>query len=358
MPTPSSLLVIVVTLCLLGSPLVAPFKLPRNMTLPAVFAFGDSIIDPGNNNGLLTVAKSNFHPYGRDFYGRVATGRFSNGRVPSDFLAEAIGVKDTLPAYLDPSLDTCDLLTGVSFASGAAGYDPLSAQLALVFSMSDQLNLFREYIGKIRAEVGDERTRTIISESLYVVCTGSNDITNTYFSIPVRSFVYDIPSYAGFIAELASEFLQELYGIGARRIGVLSLPPAGCLPSQRTIKGGTDRDCFEPANRLASLANSKIQSKIRSLGSNLLDAKIVFLDIYYPLMNIIQHPAPYGFTYADVGCCGTGKIEVSVLCNNFDDPSTCKDAKEYVFWDSYHPTEATYRLLVSHLLDKYAHEFY
>ncbi|KAI4381782.1 hypothetical protein MLD38_007825 [Melastoma candidum] len=151
---------------------------------------------------------------------------------------------------------------------------------------------------------------------------------------------------------------QELYGIGARRIGVLSLPPAGCLPSQRTIKGGTNRDCFAPANRLASLANTKIQSEIRSLRSNLPDAKMVFLDIYYPLMNIIQHPARYGFTYANVGCCGTGKIEVSVLCNDFDDPRTCKDAKEYVFWDSYHPTEATYRLLVSRLLDKYGHEFY
>jgi hypothetical protein len=40
-------------------------------------------------------------------------------------------VKKLLPAYLDPNLQLQDLLTGVSFASGGAGYDPLTSQLAV-----------------------------------------------------------------------------------------------------------------------------------------------------------------------------------------------------------------------------------
>jgi hypothetical protein len=48
--------------------------------------FGDSIVDPGNNNNRLTEAKANFPPYGQDFPGGVATGRFSNGLVPGDLL--------------------------------------------------------------------------------------------------------------------------------------------------------------------------------------------------------------------------------------------------------------------------------
>ena len=52
----------------------------------AAFIFGDSIVDPGNNNHRLTEAKANFPPYGQDFPGGKPTGRFSNGRVPGDML--------------------------------------------------------------------------------------------------------------------------------------------------------------------------------------------------------------------------------------------------------------------------------
>jgi len=54
--------------------------------IPAVFAFGDSIVDPGNNNEILTIIKANFPPYGKDFKDGKPTGRFSNGRIPTDFL--------------------------------------------------------------------------------------------------------------------------------------------------------------------------------------------------------------------------------------------------------------------------------
>ena len=61
-------------------------KLPDNETVPALIVFGDSIVDPGNNNDLVSVAKCNFPPYGRDFIGGIPTGRFSNGKIPSDFI--------------------------------------------------------------------------------------------------------------------------------------------------------------------------------------------------------------------------------------------------------------------------------
>lgn len=44
---------------------------------------------------------------------------------------EELGIKGVLPAYLDPNLKPEDLLTGVNFASGAAGYDPLTSQLSV-----------------------------------------------------------------------------------------------------------------------------------------------------------------------------------------------------------------------------------
>ena len=64
----------------------AVIQIPNNETVPAVIMFGDSIVDTGNNNGLTSVVKCDFPPYGRDFNGGMPTGRFSNGKVPSDFL--------------------------------------------------------------------------------------------------------------------------------------------------------------------------------------------------------------------------------------------------------------------------------
>lgn len=61
-------------------------RLPPNVTVPAIFGFGDSIIDAGNNNNVKTVIKCNYPPYGQDFMGGLATGRFSNGRIPTDLL--------------------------------------------------------------------------------------------------------------------------------------------------------------------------------------------------------------------------------------------------------------------------------
>ncbi|KAF4354888.1 hypothetical protein F8388_013837, partial [Cannabis sativa] len=54
-------------------------------SVSAVIMFGDSIVDTGNNNNnILSPARSNFPPYGRDFIGSKPTGRYSNGKVPSD----------------------------------------------------------------------------------------------------------------------------------------------------------------------------------------------------------------------------------------------------------------------------------
>lgn len=53
--------------------------------VPAILIFGDSVVDVGNNNNMLTLIKANFPPYGRDFVSHRPTGRFSNGKLATDF---------------------------------------------------------------------------------------------------------------------------------------------------------------------------------------------------------------------------------------------------------------------------------
>lgn len=52
----------------------------------AMFVFGDSIVDTGNNNFLNSIAKANYWPYGCDSPSRFPSGRFSNGKTVVDFM--------------------------------------------------------------------------------------------------------------------------------------------------------------------------------------------------------------------------------------------------------------------------------
>ncbi|XP_071722097.1 GDSL esterase/lipase EXL3-like [Rutidosis leptorrhynchoides] len=328
-----------------------------NLTFPAIIVFGDSIVDPGNNNYLKTIARCDFPPYGRDLAGGKPTGRFSNGKIAPDFAAEIFGIKDLIPPYLDPNLKIEDLVTGVSFASGGAGYDPITANFGPAFSLSDQLDMFRQYLSKIKSAAGEEKAAHILSQGLFMVVVGSNDISNTYYGTPIRNSKYDTNSYTDFITGYASSFLQELYEIGARKMAVFGAPPIGCVPSQRTIYGGIERECSDKENKLALLFNSKLHSVIDRLNRQFSDSKIVYVDVYYSLLSIIQNAAQYGFEVTTKGCCGTGSIEVTVLCNSLKIGYSCPDASKYIFWDSFHPTERTYEILTREILQKYQNNF-
>lgn len=59
---------------------------------PSILVFGDSTVDPGNNNRLRTSAKANFAPYGMNFYGGQPTGRFCDGRLATDILGNCIDI--------------------------------------------------------------------------------------------------------------------------------------------------------------------------------------------------------------------------------------------------------------------------
>lgn len=58
-----------------------------NILVPALYVFGDSSVDAGNNNNLNTPAKANIFPYGIDF-NNCSTGRFSNGKTFADIIGK------------------------------------------------------------------------------------------------------------------------------------------------------------------------------------------------------------------------------------------------------------------------------
>ena len=61
-----------------------------------------------------------------------------------------------------------------------------------------------------------------------------------------------------------------------------------------------------------------------------------------------------GFEIVDRGCCGTGEVEVSWMCNALS--RTCSNISNYFFWDSFHPTEKAYKIIVDNLLQIYVND--
>jgi hypothetical protein len=78
-------------------------------------------------------------------------------------------------------------------------------------SMSGQLDLFKDYIVKLKELVGEDRANFILGNSLFLVVLGSNDISNTYFLSRIRQAQYDFPTYSDILVNSAYNFYQVVY---------------------------------------------------------------------------------------------------------------------------------------------------
>ena len=171
--------------------------------------------------------------------------------------------------------------------------------------------------------------------------------------------------------------MQELYSLGVRNVLVGGLPPMGCLPIHMTAKfRNIFRFCLEHHNKDSVLYNEKLQKLLPQIEASLPGSKFLYADVYNPMMEMIQNPSKYGmyikiflapqvilFVYIYMirvcgietgfketkrGCCGTGFLETSLMCNVFS--PVCQNRSEFLFFDSIHPSEATYNV-IGNLLD-------
>ncbi|XP_028777121.1 GDSL esterase/lipase At5g03810 [Neltuma alba] len=317
--------------------------------VPALMIFGDSVVDVGNNNNLLTLVKANFPPYGRDFVTHRPTGRFCNGKLAVDFTAEYLGFTSYQPAYLSQEARGTNLLIGANFASGASGYHDGTAALYGAISLTRQLKHYKEYQRKIVNMVGNARANEIFSGAIHLIGAGSSDFIQNYYINALLNRVYSPDQFSDILMASYTNFIQNLYELGARRIGVTTLPPIGCLPAAITLFGSGSNQCVARLNRDAISFNDKLKSTSQSLKSRLPRLKLVVFDIYQPLLDLITSPSDNGFFEARKACCGTGIIETSYLCNAVS-VGTCANATEYVFWDGFHPSEAANNALADNLL--------
>ncbi|KAF5207922.1 GDSL esterase/lipase [Thalictrum thalictroides] len=261
----------------------------------AVIVFGDSTVDAGNNNYIKTILRSNFQPYGRDFPGGKPTGRFSNGRLVSDFISEAFGIKQIIPAYLDPAYGIQDFATGVSFASAGTGYDNLTSNFLSVIPMWKELEYFKEYKKKLFDFMGENNAKNMLREALYMISVGTNDFIENYYINPAgRRAQFTIEEYSNFLVDISESFIREIYNLGARKISLSGLPPIGCLPLLRSLNIKRVGACRADCNKLARDFDGKSIALAAKLNKELTGINILFLNVYNPALQVINNPKAYG----------------------------------------------------------------
>lgn len=82
--------------------------------------------------------------------------------------------------------------------------------------------------------------------------------------------------------------------MGARRIGVASLPPLGCLPAAITLFGHGSNGCVSRLNSDSENFNRKMNATVDSLSKRYHDLKIAVFDIYTPLYSLVTSPESQG----------------------------------------------------------------
>uniref|UniRef100_A0A0D9XKC8 GDSL esterase/lipase n=1 Tax=Leersia perrieri TaxID=77586 RepID=A0A0D9XKC8_9ORYZ len=328
---------------------VVAMSAPAASAARAFYVFGDSLVDNGNNNYLLTSARADMPPYGIDHPTHRATGRFSNGLNIPDIISEHLGSEPTLP-YLDPNLRGNKLLVGANFASAGVGIlNDTGIQFVNIVRMSRQLQFFGEYQDRLRALVGAARARRIVNGALVLITLGGNDFVNNYYLVPfsLRSRQFALPDYVRYIISEYKKILQRLYDMGARRVLVTGTGPLGCAPAERAMRG-RNGGCAPQLMRAAELFNPQLSRVLDELNAVHGGGTFIAANSFRVHFDFISNPAAYGFATARDACCGQGPNNGLGLCTRLS--NLCADRDAYVFWDAYHPTEKASRIIVSQFM--------
>ncbi|XP_009793810.1 GDSL esterase/lipase At1g71691-like [Nicotiana tabacum] len=306
----------------------------RNALVPAMFIFGDSLIDNGNNNNLPSFAKANYFPYGIDFNGGP-TGRFSNGYTMVDVIAQLLGLP-LIPPYTEASGD--QMRFGINYASAAAGIlDITGRNFVGRIPFNQQITNFESTVNQIRSNLGVSDVGEALAKSIFFVGMGSNDYLNNYLMPNYNTKnQYNAQQFASLLVQQYNQQLMRLYNLGARKFVIGGVGLMGCIPS--ILAQSQNGECSEEVNQLVLPFHNNVRSMLNNFNTNLPGSKFVYIDIRNMFQDLLTNYRQYGFSEINNGCCGVGRNRGQITCLPFQTP--CQNREQFIFWDAFHPTEA------------------
>ncbi|KAF7804316.1 GDSL esterase/lipase [Senna tora] len=301
-----------------------------------LFVFGDSYADTGNIG--RDGSKSWKTPYGVTFPGKPA-GRFSDGRVLTDYIAKYLGVRSPVPYKFRKSMPEY-LKYGMNFAYGGTGVFNTSSPSP---NMTLQIDFLQDLINHKVYSSYD------LSNSVALVSVAGND-----YSFYLATNNGSTQGLASFISSVVNQTIKNvvrIQGLGVKKIAVSGLQPLGCLPE--TTASSSFQECNDTFNTFVTLHNTLLTQALSKLNQTTNGTpSIVVLDLYDSFMSVLNHPTTHNIQNELKPCCVGVSSEYS--CGSVDDNnvkkySVCDDPKSAFFWDLVHPTQAGWHAIYNQL---------
>ncbi|KAJ0249892.1 GDSL esterase/lipase 2 [Hirschfeldia incana] len=310
----------------------------------ALFVFGDSLFDVGNNNYINTTTRSNFFPYGQTFF-KFPTGRVSDGRLITDFIAEKAWLP-LIPPNLQPGNSNSQLTYGVNFASAGAGA-LVETFPGMVIDLGTQLNSFKNFVRSLKSALGDAEAKKIFSRAVYLFNIGGNDLVYPFVANSSLFQTNTKEKFVDFVIGNTTSVVEEVYKMGGRKFGFLNMGAYECAPAILILDPTNIGSCSKPIAELIDLYNNKFPDALRRLQRELSGFRYALHDYHTSLLERINNPSKYGFKEGKMGCCGSGSLRGINTCGNQMGKSyeLCKNVTDYLFFDASHLTEKAHRQL-------------
>ncbi|MEK8052331.1 SGNH/GDSL hydrolase family protein [Ideonella sp. DXS22W] len=292
----------------LAAAVIASAAMPAS-AFDQVVVFGDSLSDTGrlaalsstlNLPGIGTVPAS---PY--------VDGRFSNGMVAVEYLAQSLGLSGALTNYAYGGA-TSGLL------NAHFGIDELIDPGLTAAALPLRNTGIQSQVGMFQADLA-AAGKSASSSALYVVWGGANDFLYAPAEV-YQSQAAAISFIQGVVGNLVSS-VQTLYAMGARNFLLPTLPDLGITP--RTMDLGAIES--GGATSLSWVFNTVLVNTYKGLASALPDERFYAFNTF-----LASRDARASFANTSEACIATGDA---------------KDCLGYMFFDDIHPTTATHAML-------------
>jgi thermolabile hemolysin len=265
----------------------------RGQAVERIVAFGDSLSDTGNayNESLWTFPN----------HGGWLLGRFSNGRVWTEYLASATGLNLT------------------TWANGGAQTEHSNV---IVKGLSDQVDSFIRYMDGVDYDP---------SRTLFTVWIGANDFMETERTDP--DFVLET-------LETQWRALRKLSEFGAKKLVMLNMPDLSKAPNFHHAgdKAVLLRD-------RARLYNEALPTFAERAGKET-GMEITLVDVATLFDEVVDDPKRHGMNNATHSCLalipGTNPFATYATFPTMREDC---DQHRYVFWDLVHPTTRVHEIV-------------
>jgi len=269
---------------------------------PALFSttyvFGASLDDTGNSCNLSPSACPP-PPY--------ATGRVSNGTLWVELVATRYN------ATVTPSRTG-----GTNYSHSGARTGPIAGTTQSVPNMVQQVDVF------LAAPNSGTRARALFILDVATVGNDINDALAQSFSNPQAGNTIIAAAVTNTVS-----MINRLYAAGARHVLVVNSTDVGRTPLVR----GAGAAASAGATALSAQFNAAVAAQLPAIRTASAGLTLYLFDLGALTAEVFANPATFSFT------------NITAPCLVSAPPSVCSTPDSFFFWDGFHPTAATGRLV-------------